>query len=177
MRLTIPVGSAQGALNRGIPQLGNFSTEEFLGSGVPGHPRVVFVCLFVSHAAMNMAVRCTLCESAEAPDGLASEPACTCCKRSCSHCSMILEGTPILASEDLRRAQRVQEGTHHGGHTSHKHPQDTACPNLTTHTMGIPAECHRNRISSQGHTILDTGHTTLAILSVHSLLPPHTSMI
>ena len=39
--LTIPVGSAQGALNRGIPQLRNFSTEEFLGWGVPGHPRVV----------------------------------------------------------------------------------------------------------------------------------------
>ena len=41
MRLTIPVGSAQGALDRGIPQLRNFLTEEFLGSGVPGHPRVV----------------------------------------------------------------------------------------------------------------------------------------
>ena len=41
MRLTIPVGSAQGALDRGIAQLGNFSTEKFLGSGVPGHPRVV----------------------------------------------------------------------------------------------------------------------------------------
>ena len=41
MRLTIPVGSAQGALDRGIPRLGNFSTEEFLASGVLGHPRVV----------------------------------------------------------------------------------------------------------------------------------------
>ena len=41
MRLTIPVSSAQGAFNRGIPQLGNFSTEEFLPLGVAGHPRVV----------------------------------------------------------------------------------------------------------------------------------------
>ena len=41
LRVTIPVGSAQGALDRGIPQLGNFSTEEFLGAGVSGHSRVV----------------------------------------------------------------------------------------------------------------------------------------
>ena len=37
----IPVDSAQGALDQGIPQLGDLSTEEFLRSGVPGHPRVV----------------------------------------------------------------------------------------------------------------------------------------
>ena len=41
--LTIPVGSAKEALDPGIPQLRNFSTEEFLGSGVPGHPRVVSI--------------------------------------------------------------------------------------------------------------------------------------
>ena len=41
MRLTIPVGSAQGSMDRGTPQLGNFLTEEFLGSRVPGHSRVV----------------------------------------------------------------------------------------------------------------------------------------
>ena len=41
--LTIPVGSAQRALNRWIAQLRNFSAEEFLGSGVLGHPRVVSI--------------------------------------------------------------------------------------------------------------------------------------
>ena len=43
LRLTIPVGSAREALDRGGPQLRNFSTEEFLGSGVPGHPSVVSI--------------------------------------------------------------------------------------------------------------------------------------
>ena len=41
VRLTIPVGSAQGALDRGTPQLGIFLTEEFPSWGVPGYPRVV----------------------------------------------------------------------------------------------------------------------------------------
>ena len=36
--LTVLVGSGTEALDPGIPQLKNFSTEEFLGSGVPGHP-------------------------------------------------------------------------------------------------------------------------------------------
>ena len=63
MRLTIPVGSAQGALDRGIPQLGNFSTEEFLGSGVSGHPRVVsiqgwFLAGLRSALASHSAVPC-----------------------------------------------------------------------------------------------------------------------
>ena len=31
------------ALDRGGPQLRNFSTEELLGSGVPGHPRLVSI--------------------------------------------------------------------------------------------------------------------------------------
>ena len=43
LRLTIPVGSAQGAFNRGIPQLRNLWIEEFLGSGVHGHPTVVSI--------------------------------------------------------------------------------------------------------------------------------------
>ena len=41
--LTVPVGSDTEALNPGIPQLRNFSTEEFLGSGAPEHPRVVSI--------------------------------------------------------------------------------------------------------------------------------------
>ena len=44
LRLTILLGSAQGALNRGIPQqLRSLSAEEFLGSEVFGHPRVVSI--------------------------------------------------------------------------------------------------------------------------------------
>ena len=43
LRLTIPLGSAQGALNRGVPRLRNLSAEGFLGSGVFGHPRVVSI--------------------------------------------------------------------------------------------------------------------------------------
>ena len=43
LTLTVPVGSGTEALDPGIPQLRNFSTEEFLGSGVPGHPRVVSI--------------------------------------------------------------------------------------------------------------------------------------
>ena len=36
LRLTIPLGSAQGALNRGIPRLRSLSAEGFLRSGVSG---------------------------------------------------------------------------------------------------------------------------------------------
>ena len=43
LRLTIPAGSAQEALKRGIPLLRNTSTEEFLTSGVPRHSRVVSI--------------------------------------------------------------------------------------------------------------------------------------
>ena len=43
LRLTIPIDSAQRPLNRGIPQLRNLSIEEFLGSGVPEHSRVVSI--------------------------------------------------------------------------------------------------------------------------------------
>ena len=53
LRLTMPVVSAKEALHRGGPQLRNFSTEEFLGSGVPGHPRVVSIQLGKSKGGLT----------------------------------------------------------------------------------------------------------------------------